>query len=581
MARLWIAILAFVVYAPALFGGYVYDDERFIGRNPPVTDATVGSVADYFADASTHGVIGHDIYRPLRTLDFAIDWAIGRGHPWFFHFHSMLWHVAACLALFAVLRILLTSGGVPSSAEVLGAAENPGSDRAALFGALVFALHPVHTESVAWITSRGDVMVAALFLLAVLFWLKEKPLAATALFVGAMFSKESAVMFPAAVLLVDWYRGAPRRWLWYGVFGCLSLCFTALWMALVGKMGQLNGEHGGGSYPMTLLTVAKGMSHYARVIAFPVHFTIDYYVPPSSGFGWAEVKAIAILVLLGASAWLGGRRSRFAVAWFAIAILPVSNLLVPIAIPTAERFLYLPVAGLALLAGPFFARHSRVAVPILALLFALTFQRSMIWRDDLALWRAAEKVTPTPRSLDFLAGHELAIAHELLDSIATSPPEQHVSIRTDARTHAAATVRHIDEVFRLCNDVIRMRVPVQLKQNWSRKANALVILGRPEEGLRAAETAIKEWGEPMAYFNAALACQELGRWVDAAVFLQDAQKEGYDKGDLAAGIAGNWLRAGAKHEEAGNRDAALRCYRRSFKASPTPAARSALKRLGG
>jgi tetratricopeptide (TPR) repeat protein len=567
MSRVWIAVLAFVVYAPALFGGYVYDDERFIGRNPPVTDPSVGTIAAYFSDASTHGVIGHDIYRPLRTIDFAIDWAIGRGHPWFFHFHSMLWHVAACLALFAVLRILLKS------------------ERAALFGALAFALHPVHTESVAWITSRGDVMVAALFLLAVLFWLKEKPIAAVALFVGALFSKESAVMFPAAILLVDWYRGAPRRWLWYGVFGCLSLFFTALWMSLVGKMGQLNGEHWGGSYAMTLLTVAKGMSHYARVIALPVHFTIDYYVPPSSGLGWAEVKAILILALLGASAWLGGRRSRFAIAWFAIAILPVSNVLVPIAIPTAERFLYLPVAGLALLVGPFFERHSRVAVAILAIMFALTLQRSTIWRDDLTLWRAAEKVTPTPRSLDYLAAHELALAHDLLNGMSARPPEQHLSIRTEARTHAAATVRHIDDAFWLCNDVIRMRIPTQLKQNYSRKANALVILGRPEEGLRVAEIAIKEWGEPMAYFNAALACQALERWLDAAVFLQDAQEKGYEKGDLSPAIAGNWLRAGAKHEQAGNRESALRCYRRSWKALPdstsNAAARAALKRLGG
>ena len=557
-----VALVAFLVYIPALFGGYVYDDERFIERNPGVTEGGLSMLPSYFSDSTTHAVVGHDIYRPLRTVEFAIDWKLGFGHAWFFHFHSMLWHVLACVLLYLVLATLLKS---PSGA---------------LFGALLFALHPVHAESVTWISSRSDVMYSALFLAAILLWLKDKPVLATALFIGSLFSKEAAVMFPAAVFLVDWYRGARKNWLWYGVYGCVSLAYVGIWFSVVEKFGHLDGNLWGGSYPMTLLTMAKGFNHYARVLALPVHFTVDWYLPPSSGLGFAEAKSLLILALLGAAAWLGGRRSRFALAWFFIAILPASNLIVPIGIPTAERFLYLPAMGLALIAGPFFARHPKPAIVVFALLFALTAQRSWTWRSNTALWQAADKVAPVPRGLDYLAGWELATAHELRASLADEPPERHESIRARVREHAETTLRHIDELFRICTEVIQLPISKHFRQNYSRRANALVLLGRPEEALTAAKQAIDEWGEPMAYYNAALASQDLRQWIDAATYLQQAREEGYDKGDLATAIAGMWLRAGLERETAGDKDGALRCFRRSYQAHPTPEARAALQRLG-
>jgi len=576
VACLLIACLSFLAYLPALSGEFVYDDERFIGKNPPVTHLTAANVVRYFTDPTSQSIIGHDIYRPLRTLEFAVDWAISGGRPWFFHLRSMLYHALACVLLYAVLRRLLEA------------------DMPALLGALAFALHPVQTESVAWITSRGDVLLLVWFLLALLLYLRERPLLAALAFLVALLSKETAVFFPAAVFLVDLFRRADlrplRRWAWYGAYATMAVAYVVFWVFLVAgarleDVGHLGGKWWGGSYPMTLLTMTKGFVHYARVIAFPVHFTVDYHVPVSTGLGVGEVVAIVILAAIAAAAVAGGRRSRLALAWFFLALLPVSNLIRPIGIPTAERFLYLPLVGVALWAGPVLAGHRRLAAAVLACLFVLTFARSRIWRTNDSLWFAAEKVARTPRGLDHLAGRELEAAHEARDLLKLAEPGARGPVEERMLGHARATVRIVDDVMALYATVIRLEPTDIAFRNLPRKANALVILGRPKEALVVAREAVRNKGGRLAYFNAALALQELEVWDEAARHLQTAHDKGYDLTDLRPAICNLWLRAAADREKAGDAAGALRHYRRAWGAYPDPERNAptleAIRRLGG
>ncbi|MHC4492490.1 MAG: hypothetical protein ACYTDU_12780, partial [Planctomycetota bacterium] len=531
VARILIACLAFLAHLPALSGDFVYDDERFIEKNPAVTHLTAANVARYFTDPASHSIIGHDIYRPLRTLEFAVDWAISGGRPWFFHLRSVLYHVLACVLLYAVLRRLLEA------------------DMPALVGTLAFALHPANTESVAWITSRADVLLLVWFLLALLLYLRGRPLLAAFAFLGALLSKETAVFFPAAVLLVDLFRRADRRWFWYGVYGAMAVAYVVVWIYLVAgarleNVGHLRGELWGGSYPMTVLTMAKGFLHYARVIAFPVHFTVDYHVPTSTGLGLGEVVALVILAAIAAAAVAAGPRSRLALAWFFLALLPVSNLIRPIGIPTAERFLYLPLVGVALWAGPVLGRYRRLTVAVLACLFVLTFQRSRIWRSDDALWVAAEKVAPTPRGLDYLGRKELRVAHEVIDRLHRAAPAARGPLEERVRGHAHATVRHVDGFFYLYANVIRLPPSELATENLEHKANALLLLGRPKEALPVAEQAIQYGGGVLAHLTAALALQELGVWDKAARQLQTAHDMGFGSdSDLEPDICNLWLRA--------------------------------------
>ena len=151
--------------------------------------------------------------------------------------------------------------------------------------------------------------------------------------------------------------------------------------------------------------------------------------------------------------------------------------------------------------------------------------------------------------------------------------------------HARATVRHVDGFFDLYGNVIRLPPSTLGGRNLSRKANALVILGRPREALAVAREAIRHWDDPLAYFNAALALQELEVWDGAARHLQTALDKGYDLSDLRPSICNLWLRAAADRERAGDAAGALRHYRRAWGAFPDPEQNAptleAIRRLGG
>lgn len=577
--RLWrwrhsllIACLAFAAYLPSFSGDFVFDDERFIEKNDAVTQLSAAHVVRYFTDPSSHSIVGHDIYRPLRTLEFAVDWKLSGGRPWFFHLRSVLWHAAACVLLYAVLRRLL-------------AADGP-----ALVGTLLFALHPVNTESVAWITSRGDVLLLFWFLLALLLYLRGRPLLAAFAFLGALLSKETAVFFPAAVLMVDLFRRADRRWAWYGVYGALAVAFVAVWFYLVAGAQLENVGHlkawWGGSYATTLLTMAKGFLHYARVIAFPVHFTVDYHVPTSTGLGLGEIVALAMLAAIAAAALAAGPRARLALAWFFAALLPVSNLIRPIGIPTAERFLYLPLVGVVLWAGPLLGRYRRLAAAVLVCLFALTFQRSRIWRSEDTLWQAAEQVAPTPRGLEYRARTEMRAANEVSARLQHASPAERGALEERLREHARTTLRYADGFFDVYENVIRLTPSTLGIEVLVYKANALMILGRVEEALVEAERSIELGGSTMAYLTASLAARRIGIWDKAASYLQTAYERGF--GDATAvrrDIVGLWLQAAAQRERAGDPAGALERYRRAWNAFPDPAQNAAsyhaIRRLGG
>lgn len=104
-----VALLALAAYLPSLSGGFVSDDARFIVDNEAVHELSPARAWSYFANPEAQATVGHDIYRPLRTLGFAIDWTVSGGSPLFFRIRSLAWFVA--LSLLALYRRLEPDGG--------------------------------------------------------------------------------------------------------------------------------------------------------------------------------------------------------------------------------------------------------------------------------------------------------------------------------------------------------------------------------------------------------------------------------------------------------------------------------------
>ena len=472
-AAILVASLSLMAYIPSLFGDYLFDDVRFILENPAVHEITPGRIVSFFTDPTSLDQEGQvDIYRPLRTLEFALDWAVSGGAPWFFHLRSMLYHALASLL---VLRLFSRLEGRP-----------PGeAGPTALCGALLFALHPVQSECVAFISSRGDILCALLFVLALNAHLDGRRLPAALLLVVAMFAKETAVVFGGAAVIADRYRRDRPSFGWYAVYAGIGAAFTALWFLLVAKgdpesMSQ-SGNWWGGSWLMNLATMAKGFLYYAQILVLPVDQMVSYHLPARSTLDAATVASIVLVLVIVAGLVLSGRRGRFALLWFAIAILPMSNLVIHLVVPTEERFLLIPSIGVCFFAAGFLVR-TRLRFVVLACFFALTFSRTFDWRSGDALFAAAFSVAESPKPL----------AWRTFDALERAE-------RTGNPADAEAVVEAADAFFRYYRENVQMspdagpgRMMVSVADGGNvllNNAKALLLLGRNEDAFRAAMAA--------------------------------------------------------------------------------------------
>src|SRR5690606_32749305 len=193
------ALAALALYALSLRNGFAYDDVPLI-----LLDARVHSLRNLrdivFGPYWPAGAEDLAIWRPLTTLSFAVDWALSDGRAAWFHATNTALNAVACVLAFLVLCEFFTPA-------------------AALVGALLFTVHPVHVEAVANVVGRAEMLAGIPMLAACLLWARRSAeevrptgrivLATAVLFAVALLAKESAAMLPFLLLLIDAARG---RW---------------------------------------------------------------------------------------------------------------------------------------------------------------------------------------------------------------------------------------------------------------------------------------------------------------------------------------------------------------------------------
>ena len=208
--------VAALVYGNTLWNQFVFDDEAYIIRNKPVTNPCIQG---FFTPVKATGV-----FRPLGFASFAVEWKITGGKPTLFHADNLLLHVVVTLLFYLVLQKLLES--VPHGTKIAFAA------------ALLFAVHPIHTEAVAWITGRSELFAAAFVLAAWLLHLEDWPLFSLLCFALALLSKESAVELLPLALLGDYLRGKFKPAIRYVAVSGVCLSYLLLvWFQKGGHLG--------------------------------------------------------------------------------------------------------------------------------------------------------------------------------------------------------------------------------------------------------------------------------------------------------------------------------------------------------
>ncbi len=355
VAGLTIAVIALAVFAGTLSNGFAYDDIVVIVNDARVHGFDLGAIFanGYWQDAELA------LYRPLTTLSFALDWSLAPASAAWFHLTNALLHAATAVLVFMLLGPLF---GTP----------------AALAGGLVFAVHPVHVEAVANIVGRAELLSACFVLAACVLWQRRSErdalhgAAVAGCFLLALLAKESAAVLPALLVLLDAAKGTLRPgtlrpWLRQRgpALAALVVVFAgvvALRTAVLGGFGPSRVDpilEVAATPGARVLTALQAWPVWLRLLFVPDVLLADYgprIMMPASSLtlpGTIGLLLAGGLFSGGMFAWLRGQgRTAMALLWFPVAILPVSNLVVPIGVLVAERTLYLPsVAFSCLVAG--------------------------------------------------------------------------------------------------------------------------------------------------------------------------------------------------------------------------------------
>lgn len=405
-AAILIALVGGALFLNTLGHELVFDDVTLILQNPLVTSL------------DWKGIVVDSGYRPVRTLTYALNYAVSGEKPFSYHLVNVILHAANILLLFRLVWRLTASSLMAGLA------------------AAWFACHPVQTAAVAYVSGRKDLLSTLFLLIALLCFLSFRQrnggrlilASATGVaFLLALGSKEVAIVFPAVLLLADAYlrRGElvtegsrlavlPRA-VWSAVRGHPALygSFAALagaglyWALAISKASRME-SYWGGSLETNLGTGLKLFVHYVKLALVPYPLVADYLGEVfrlSSGLTEpATLGSAAVLIgYLVVALWIFQQRplASLGMLWFLLALIPVLQL-IPFHELAADHFLYLPMAGWSILVAALLKetvdRAPVLAWPVVAavlLVFGvMTFDRNQDWKTKASLWEATLRDAP-------------------------------------------------------------------------------------------------------------------------------------------------------------------------------------------
>lgn len=392
-------VISVLVYANTLWNGFTMDDAVYILQNPAVNALSIREIFQ----PTWHGV-----FRPITFLTFLLNWALEGNHAFGYHLVNVALHTVVAVLLYLVLRKLLES--VQNGVTI------------AWVAALLFAVHPIHTEAVASIVGRAEIIAMGFTLGAWLFYLEDRPYWGLALFLLALLSKESAIVFVPLVFVVDYVRGVRKpvsRYASLAVVGALYL--VVLWHLQGGRFGPpginfLDNPLGRFPASLRIPNALRIAWKYVGLQFYPATLSCDYSynaIPLYSKLGRNAAAIASVLLVLGIWIWafLAGKKQWFlAGAIYLIGFSVTSNTLMPMGTIMAERLAYFPSAGFCLLIALiwilFEQRNRRAAwaalAVVLMLLSARTVARNRDWRDNYSLFSA--DVRAVPKSAKMHAG---------------------------------------------------------------------------------------------------------------------------------------------------------------------------------
>ena len=379
-SALLIVIAVMAVYANSLDNAFQYDDRHSIVENPHIR-----SLQDIPAFFTHPEYFSRDadkaMYRPLLLLSFALNYAWGQYDVSSYHLVNVSLHLICALLVWGILRHIHQPPCM------------------SLLGAVFFAVHPLATEPVNYISSRSELMAAAGVLAGFLLYLRSEEkkraayqVASALCFAAGLMSKSVALVLPLWIVIWQWHSGRlSTTWskLWPYALVAVAYVLTVRNFLIKAVLSEPVR-----SWPEQLGTQAKALIYYAMLFFAPFKLNVDHGFT-TSGFG--ELIVILSALALASLFFLLGGLSRLGILWILTALLP--TLLVPLNVLVNEHRLYLPLVGLVIALLGMRSLQAlpglRWGTPIFIALFGLmAFERNRVWSDEVSLWGDAAVKNP-------------------------------------------------------------------------------------------------------------------------------------------------------------------------------------------
>lgn len=378
-----IVLVTSAAYSGSLRGTFVSDDTVEVANRPLIRSLDGAHVREMLTTFDGPN------YTPVTVLSLAVNYRLLGPHPWGFHLGNLLIHIAAALTVYALLQRLTPAPTV------------------ACIAALLWAIHPLQVESIAWISERKNVLSGLFFFAAFHSYLafSERPRARTycalvAFYLLAVLAKMNTMVLPAVCLAYEAaFRFRLRRLDVIATLPLFGLGALVAWYNLAGNPIH-GGDYWGGSALVTWMTSTVVVFRYLRNVLVPTDLCVFYDVPLRDSLLDAPVllSVLGLLGLMAAVIWSVRRKhpEGFWILWFGITLAPMLNI-IPFRSLMNDRYMYLPILGpLALVctAGSVLARRRSLRGPLLAGAAAvvvtcagLTFRRVDIWANPFAMWK--------------------------------------------------------------------------------------------------------------------------------------------------------------------------------------------------
>lgn len=399
---------AVLAYCAAPWFGFVFDDRKQVLANPTLLH--LGSIAGYFTHAG--GYLAGDLsyYRPLFGMWMNLNYFFFGLHPAGWHMALLLLHAVVAYLCYRLVLALI------------------GDQPAAALAALLFAVHPIHVESVAWISGSTDPLAAVFILLAFLFYLAAQNklgfiFLSLLAFVASLLCKETALLFPLLILAYELLPGKDSHSFALALKRCapyviVAVAYLALRIHVLGAF----------SHTLTLLppkvlflTLPSVAAFYLRLLFLPAGLSPFYDTPyiTSASFTSFIAPVLILLAFIALLVWWirrmdntsteadhYGRQAAFFALWTVLFLVPAFNLS---ALDSGEiahdRYLYLPSIGfcaLAAIALKQLAARFRLSLSARRLavvtagfiLCTATFAQSLFWKNDLSLYQRGAALAP-------------------------------------------------------------------------------------------------------------------------------------------------------------------------------------------